>query len=85
MAVLKTTSPTVWPAAPTELPTKAVPSASAKMAWGLVCDDPCKDKSTGFSEFMRLSQALNDTLGRFQRFSCFFEEFCFVALGFGRV
>jgi hypothetical protein len=34
MEVLKTTSPDVAPTAPIELPTKTVPSASAKMAGG---------------------------------------------------
>jgi hypothetical protein len=32
MAVLKTTSPVVWPAAPMEIPLNIVPSASARMA-----------------------------------------------------
>ena len=49
MEVLNTTSPTVEPAEPMDLPMKTVPSASARMAcWD--CDAlPCKDKSTGFS------------------------------------
>ncbi len=53
--VLNTTSPTVVPCAPIELPIKTVPSASAKMADGKV---PLRDKSTGFSGFkLRLRPA----------------------------
>src|SRR3990167_4000986 len=50
MAVLNTTSPTVVPVAPIELPIKTVPSASARMAGG---NFPCRDKSTGFSGWLR--------------------------------
>src|SRR3954447_12494428 len=50
MAVLNTTSPTVVPVAPIELPIKTVPSASAKMAGGKF---PLRDKSTRFSGWLR--------------------------------
>jgi hypothetical protein len=36
MEVLKTTSPTVWPGAPIEIPRNTVPSASTNMA-GVCC------------------------------------------------
>ena len=47
---VETTSPTVVPVAPIELPIKTVPSASARMAGGKV---PWIDKSTGFSGWLR--------------------------------
>jgi hypothetical protein len=42
-----------------EEPIKTVPSASAKMAGGKV---PCKDKSTGFSECLRVRSSESPAL-----------------------
>src|SRR5574344_1806844 len=53
MAVLNTTSPTVVPLLPMELPIKTVPSASAKIAGG---NAALRDESTGFSERGRVAR-----------------------------
>src|SRR5574337_179323 len=53
MAVLNTTSPTVVPTLPMELPIKTVPSASARMAGGKAA---LRDESTGISEMSRVAR-----------------------------
>src|SRR6476620_10703032 len=75
MAVLNTTSPTVEPGAPMELPIKTVPSASARMAGGVF---PLRDKSTGFSGLVPVRPSVHRD--HLDRDSCrlLYEGVCFV-------